>query len=483
MQLVAYSCPTKEDDQTLQSLRLYALRNHHKIAIWCTGGETRWNVLRQLYAKGEGLIIPSLSHLNNLDFLIALDEIRSRGMHLIAVAEQIDTSSTKQGEAFWQTLQSIAKAAKTAKRLGKKEVQGPSTPRRDISWMKAASAVVREIVPPTLAEAWGEFRRTKKLKPTTLVGYDYRLKKAFPDWLQRPITSITKDQIQARHADLTLNAGPATANLSMKVLRSVLNFSIARYENADGEPLLKQNPVKRLSLTGWNREKPRETYIHHSQMRDWYEAIQQVDSTARDYLLFILFTGCRKSEAANLKWRDVNMSLCQAVFRETKNHRDHTIPISRFLMSILKRRRDADVSSGRTCTYVFHGRSDRPYSFNEAVKIAVRRITLFKQQERLDFGAIDETEAKPLKFTLHDLRRTFATTAATIGVDYNSIKRLLNHTFVDVTSKYIVYDPERHRGEVEMISRALERFLGVHDNAHPAIREVAPMLAITDITS
>lgn len=67
-------------------------------------------------------------------------------------------------------------------------------------------------------------------------------------------------------------------------------------------------------------------------------------------------------------------------------------------------------------------------------------------------------------FTLHDLRRTFITTAEQLDIPYYALKRLLNHKLgADVTSGYIVTDVERLREPMQKISDELLSRCGVKD--------------------
>ncbi len=51
-----------------------------------------------------------------------------------------------------------------------------------------------------------------------------------------------------------------------------------------------------------------------------------------------------------------------------------------------------------------------------------------------------------INFTVHDLRRTFITTAESLDIPVYALKRLLNHKMAnDVTAGYIVIDVERLR--------------------------------------
>ncbi len=56
-------------------------------------------------------------------------------------------------------------------------------------------------------------------------------------------------------------------------------------------------------------------------------------------------------------------------------------------------------------------------------------------------------------FTIHDLRRTFATTAEGLDLPAYSLKRLLNHKMSnDVTAGYIMLDVERLRKPMQLIT-------------------------------
>lgn len=71
-----------------------------------------------------------------------------------------------------------------------------------------------------------------------------------------------------------------------------------------------------------------------------------------------------------------------------------------------------------------------------------------------------------MSFTVHDLRRTFATTTESLDLPAYALKRLLNHKMnTDVTAGYIVRDVERLRKPMQRISDFLVRqMLGSVEN-------------------
>ncbi len=62
-------------------------------------------------------------------------------------------------------------------------------------------------------------------------------------------------------------------------------------------------------------------------------------------------------------------------------------------------------------------------------------------------------ELSNVPFTLHDLRRTFATVAGSLDLPAYALKRLLNHKMNhDVTAGYIMKDVERLRKPMQQVA-------------------------------
>jgi len=63
-----------------------------------------------------------------------------------------------------------------------------------------------------------------------------------------------------------------------------------------------------------------------------------------------------------------------------------------------------------------------------------------------------ESEAEPIKATIHCLRHTFASNLVRAKVDYYTIKILMGHSILgDVTSRYAKMDPELLKAAVQGI--------------------------------
>jgi integrase len=229
----------------------------------------------------------------------------------------------------------------------------------------------------------------------------------------------------------------------MRLLRALYNYAIGAYEDSKGEPIITNNPVQRISHNkSWFREKSRSNIIQPNDLRQWYSAVKELPNnkinsiriniadTVSDYLIFILLTGLRQSEASSLVWTDVDFNNKLFTVRNTKNHTDHPLPLTDVLIKLLSQRVEASES-----VFVFPGKSNLKALVNPYKQIKLVR------------------EESSIYFTMHDLRRTFATIADSLDIQHHIIKRLMNHVNNDVTIKHYVQPSiERLREPMNKIS-------------------------------
>jgi integrase len=146
----------------------------------------------------------------------------------------------------------------------------------------------------------------KDLRPASIRSYRLGVERYLTPWLDRPLREITGDMVEARHRAIAAEVGSAgrydgtsTANGAMRALRVLWNFA------AERNPNLPPNPVRRLKRQ-WYAEPKRERIIRPDELPRFFAAVSRLPNpTARDYLLLLLFTGLRRSEAACLRWDDI----------------------------------------------------------------------------------------------------------------------------------------------------------------------------------
>ena len=276
----------------------------------------------------------------------------------------------------------------------------------------------------TLADALDSYIKTHNdLKDRTARDYRGMVRRYFGDWLDKPLLWITPELVLKRHAKLGESIGTSTANGAMRVLRAIYNFSKAM------QPSLPDNPVARLSQTrAWYKEHKRTRIIESKDLKAWWLATESLPSKDfGDYFQFTLLTGLRKSEGLRLRWEYVDFIGRKFTVTETKNGDPLTLPLSDYLVTLLRRR-------PRVSEWVFPG----PGSLGHLVepKKAVKQVC----------------ELSGVEFTTHDLRRTFLTIAESLDIPAYALKRLVNHRISDVTAGYIQITVERLRKPMQKIT-------------------------------
>lgn len=307
---------------------------------------------------------------------------------------------------------------------------------------------------PTMAAVFEKYLVARKsLKPNTIKEYQFTLEREFKDWKNKPLSAISMDMIVKRH-QLIGKRTRSGANRALKLVGALFNFATYSYEDEQGNPIITHNPIIKLSkMRAWYPNKRRRTKIETHELRAWFNAVSRlkdinprsIASTVRDYLILLLFTGLRREEGLKLIWADkkshhakiaesqsiIDLDSNTLTVRDTKNHQDHTLPLPDYLISLLKKRRE-----NSTSVYVF------PNWKGDSHFIEPR-----KQMDKV-------TELSGVKFSLHDLRRTFISIAESLDIPAYALKRLLNHKIInsDVTAGYIISDVDRLKGPMQKIA-------------------------------
>ncbi|HAX45656.1 MAG TPA: integrase [Nitrospina sp.] len=337
--------------------------------------------------------------------------------------------------------------------------------------LDAAKRTAEKSKAVTLIQAFEDFKSTRTLKATTLREYDRSINTAFTDWQSRRVIDISRDAVSKRHQKLKDDAqknlikklkakgltptkgekekrGSAQANLHMRFLRALLNFAAGFYEDADGGPLIKHNPVQRLSQTKqWYRVPTRQTIIKTAQLPAWFKAVQSLENEIiRDYLIFLLFTGSRREEGFLLEVEQVDLKNQTYTLIDPKNRQDITLPLPDFLFNVLAQR----IKKLNGFKYVFPG-MDRRGNLNQQTHLVEPKVQVQKV-----------IQASKVSFTLHDLRRHYIALSDSLDLSSFCIKRLVNHSRgSDVTSGYVVSDVERLRGPMQKIEDKILQFAKV----------------------
>ena len=144
----------------------------------------------------------------------------------------------------------------------------------------------------------------------------------------------------------------------------------------------------------------------------------------RDIIMFLIFTGCRKGEALNLKWDDVDLDNDVIAIKATKTRHDRYMPVSAPLTGLLEGIEKVD-----GCSHVFNSGGKKIVDFKHSFRTACRNAGL-----------------KDLR--IHDLRHVFASKMVMNGTSLYITGELLGHRTPNMTKRYSHLVPDTLRKAV-----------------------------------
>jgi integrase len=209
------------------------------------------------------------------------------------------------------------------------------------------------------------------------------------------VDSITRRDIASRLETIRTDHGPIAANRARTHLNAVFIWGMR-------QGLLESNPV--IGTAAPAEERRRERVLSAAEMVKLWKAADAADEFGAIVKLLML-TGQRREEVAGMMWSEVyqERGLWVLPGSRTKNGKQHEVPLSRQAMALLPERRE------RRAHVFGQGRKGGFSGFSRA-------------KERLSAAAGLETP-----WTLHDLRRSFVTHTAELGIDPHVIEAVVNH--------------------------------------------------------
>ena len=153
----------------------------------------------------------------------------------------------------------------------------------------------------------------------------------------------------------------------------------------------------------------------------------------RDLITFLIYTGCRKGEALNLKWDDVDLQNDVIAIKGTKTKYDRYIPISKPLKELL-----SGINKIDGCEFLFSDNGHKLGDFKRSFHTACRNAGL-----------------KDMR--IHDLRHVFASKMVKGGTSLFITGELLGHRTTQMTKRYSHLVPET-------LKKAVDDIWGKDDN-------------------
>ena len=249
-----------------------------------------------------------------------------------------------------------------------------------------------------------------RVRPNTMKGYRLYLEGIT---FAGSINQVTQAQVIKGIRNNTPSS--SSQNYAFTTFKVFFNWAVRRQ-------YLSHNPLSALKRP--HKSSPRERVLDDDELKVLLAYCRSVNDRFTQIVELLIYTGQRKGEIANLEWQEVDGDRLILPAVRTKNKREHVVPIGNHAQNLLHRIEGS-------ATYVF-GLSTDDKPFNGFGKSTKRMLT--------DTGLGH--------FTLHDLRRTFATNHARIGTPIHVTERLLNHVSGTISGVAAVYNRHSYMDEM-----------------------------------
>ena len=279
----------------------------------------------------------------------------------------------------------------------------------------------------TFSTAWEQYKKSLTNISRTIKNKEFAANHFLPVFKDKNISEITQSdikeyQLKRRLEVLFLPKNQQKKeseinfrwiNLEISTLHHFFNFCIEK-------GLIEKNPaagVKKLN------ELSRLKTLSDSDIGKLIAGA--TNKLTRDLITFLIYTGCRKGEALNLKWDDVDMQNDVIAIKGTKTKYDRYIPISKPLKEIL-----SGIEKKQDCLYVFNKNGAKLGDFKKSFHTACKNAG-FKDMH------------------IHDLRHVFASKMVMDGTSLYITGSLLGHRTTQMTKRYAHLKPETLKKAVD----------------------------------
>jgi len=246
-------------------------------------------------------------------------------------------------------------------------------------------------------------------------------------WGERPIASITREDVVMRVDAITRKPAPYLAHNVLAHARSLFNWAINR-----GTYGLEFSPCDRLkpaALIG--SKQPRQRILSDSELAAFWRSTERMGYPFGPLYKLLLLTGTRKNEVAGSKWSefDLTKKLWTVPPERFKSNASHLVPLSDAAVAIIE-------------TLPRFTKGDRVFTTTYGEK----PISGFSRGKlQLDKLMSEQLGSAPPPWVIHDIRRTVRTRLASLRIPDLVAEMVIGHGRKGLQRVY-----DQHTYEAEM---------------------------------
>jgi len=247
------------------------------------------------------------------------------------------------------------------------------------------------------------------------------LKSLKPFFKGKMLRDIGPELVERYKTKRKTEVSPATVNREISFLKTMFNKALEWGR-------LELSPLKNVKK--FKEDNGRERILTNEETKRLVEA---ANDHLKPILIIALNTGMRRGEILSLKWENIKLSKRCIYIEDSKAGKSRSIPMNGLVieaMSIIPQNSE----------YVF---------YNPITKGPIQDVkTAFK-------SVCKNVKIKGLRF--HDLRHTFATNLIISGVDLVTVSKILGHSSIQMTMRYVNPNSETMKQAVNKLAEFYEQ--------------------------
>jgi integrase len=278
-------------------------------------------------------------------------------------------------------------------------------------------------------------------------------------WQDRDIATIARKDVVAVLDEMVADERPGAAREALKRIRPLFGFAVEKED-------IPTNPAENIRLD--DKYVPRDRVLSDLELAEVWRAADVVGYPFGPLVKLLVLTGARLREVAEARWAEFDLAadIWTIPAERSKNRKPHILHLSPQATAILEALPRTDGSP-----FILTTTGRAPVSGFSKAKghldkaIAAARATAAEGRE---------VEAMP-EWTYHDLRRSFATGGARLGIAMHIVERVLNHVPAAVKGVAKVYQHHEFLPERKAALEAWGRHVDMVVNTTTAAANVVPL--------
>jgi integrase len=250
----------------------------------------------------------------------------------------------------------------------------------------------------------------------------------FPTWADRPIASITRQDVGRLLKGIEDRGSPVQANRQRARLHTLFRWAVK-------EELIAANPVTNVDKI--IRETARDRVLTDEEIVAFWTGCDRLGWPFGALYKLLLLTAQRRTEVAGMTWGELDLKkhLWTIPRERAKNDRAHEVHLSDLAIEIIENL----------------PRQDTPLVFSTTGSTHVSGYSRSK-------GALDRAMGAD-DWILHDLRRTAATGMAKLNIAPHVVDKILNHVSGTIRGVAAIYNRHAYTEERASALEAWSRYV------------------------